>query len=162
MFQTSSKTIELERGRIYIAKNQLFAYETFSKIVLAGSEGLCITREHPTKMRKRLGLEKTPIVWLTGEASPNEHTIGSLQDLSITLGDFLQKAEHPILLLDGFEYLISNNTFESFLKFLQIIRDRVQSHNAIVIAPMMEKAFEPRALGLIEREAIILEQKAER
>jgi len=157
---TPLKTIELERGRIYITRKQSFAYETFSKIVLAGSEGLCITREYPPKIRKRLGLEKTPIVWLTGEASPNEHTIGSLQDLSITLGDFLQKAEHPILLLDGFEYLITNNTFESFLKFLQIIRDRVQSHNAIVIAPLMEKAFEPRTLGLIERETTTLESKS--
>jgi len=159
---TPIQTIELERGRIYITRNnQSFAYETFSKIVLAGSEGLCITREHPSKIRKRLGLEKTPIIWLTGEASPNEHTIGSLQDLSITLGDFLQKAEQPILLLDGFEYLITNNNFESFLKFLQIIRDRVQSHNAIVIAPVLEKAFEPRTLGLIERETTTLEPKAQ-
>jgi PAS domain S-box-containing protein len=157
---TPIKTVELERGRIYITNNNAsLAYETFSKFVLAGSEGLCVTREHPSKIRKRLGLEKTPIVWLTGEASPNEHTIGSLQDLSITLGDFLQKAEHPILLLDGFEYLITNNTFESFLKFLQIIRDRVQSHNAIVLAPLMEKAFESRTLGLIERETTILETK---
>ncbi|HYW01351.1 MAG TPA: PAS domain-containing protein, partial [Candidatus Acidoferrum sp.] len=155
-----NKRPELEVGVIYITKNgQSFAYETFSKFVLAGSEGLCVTREHPSKIRKRLGLEKTPIIWLTGEASPNEHTIGSLQDLSITLGDFLQKAEHPILLLDGFEYLITNNTFESFLKFLQIIRDRVQTHNAIVIAPIMEKTFEPRALGLIERETTTLEPK---
>ncbi len=157
---TPIKTIELERGRIYITGKQSLAYETFSKIVLAGSEGLCVTREYPSKVRKKLGLEKTPIVWLTGEASPNEHTIGSLQDLSITLGDFLQKAEQPILLLDGFEYLITNNTFESFLKFLQIIRDRVQSHNAIVLAPLMEKAFEPRTLGLIERETTTLEPKA--
>src|SRR5208337_3699903 len=160
---TPIKTIELERGRVYITNNnQSFAYETFSKLVLVGSEGLCITREHPSKIRKRLGLEKTPIVWLTGEASPNEHTIASLQDLSITLGDFLQKAEHPILLLDGFEYLISNNTFESFLKFLQVIRDRVQTHNGILIAPITEKAFEPRALGLIERETIILDPKTQR
>jgi len=158
-----NKRPELEVGVIYITKNgQSFAYETFSKFVLAGSEGLCVTREHPSKIRKRLGLEKTPIIWLTGEASPNEHTIGSLQDLSITLGDFLQKAEHPILLLDGFEYLITNNTFESFLKFLQIIRDRVQTHNAIVIAPIMEKTFEPRALGLIERETTTLEPKPQR
>jgi PAS domain S-box-containing protein len=62
---------------------------------------------------------------------------------------------------DGFEYLISNNSFESFLKFLQIIRGRVQNHNAIVIAPLMEKAFEPRALGLIERETTILEPKTQ-
>jgi PAS domain S-box-containing protein len=154
------KRPELELGNIYLTKNQSFAYEIFSKFVLAGSEGLCVTREHPTKMRKRLGLEKTPIVWLTGEAFPNEHTIGSLQDLSITLGDFLQKAERPIVMLDGFEYLITNHTFESFLKFLQIIRDRIQSHNAILIAPITEKAFEPRTLGLIERETTILEPKA--
>jgi PAS domain S-box-containing protein len=156
------KKPELELGSIYLTNNQPFAYEIFTKFVLAGSEGLCITREHPSKMRKRLGLEKTPIVWLTGEAFPNEHTIGSLQDLSITLGDFLQKAEHPIIMLDGFEYLITNHTFESFLKFLQIIRDRVQSHNAILIAPITEKAFEPRALGLIEREATILEPKPQK
>jgi len=157
----SLEKLELEVGIIYITKNDpSFAYEVFSKFVSAGFQGLCITREQPSKLRKSLGLEKTPILWLAGESSPNEQTIGSMQDLSITLGDFLQKAEQPILLLDGFEYLIANNTFESFLKFLQIIRGRVQNHNAIVIAPVLEKAFEPRTLALIERETTTLEPKS--
>jgi PAS domain S-box-containing protein len=157
----SLEKLELEVGIIYITKNDVsFAYEVFSKFVSAGFQGLCVTREQPSKLRKRLGLEKTPIIWLAGESSPNEQTIGSMQDLSITLGDFLQKAKQPILLLDGFEYLIANNTFESFLKFLQIIRGRVQNHNAIVIAPVLEKAFEPRTLALIERETTTLEPKS--
>jgi archaellum biogenesis ATPase FlaH len=67
------------------------------------------------------------------------------------------KAEQPILLMDGFEYLISNNSFEAFLKFLQTVRGRVQNHNAIVIAPLMEKVLEPRELGLIEIETTTLE-----
>jgi len=155
---SSLKDLELEVGIIYITKSDIsFAYEVFSKFVLTGFQGLCVTREKPSKLRTKLGLEKTPILWLTGESFPNEQTIGSLQDLSIIIGDFLMKAEQPILLMDGFEYLISNNSFEAFLKFLQTVRGRVQNHNAIVIAPLMEKVLEPRELGLIEIETTTLE-----
>ncbi|HMK84087.1 MAG TPA: DUF835 domain-containing protein, partial [Candidatus Bathyarchaeia archaeon] len=150
---TTARKFNLEPGNVYLTKDDpSLAYEAFLENVRSGSEGVCITREHPGKVRKRLGLEKTPIIWLTGEASSEETTIATLQDLSITLGDFLMKAQRPIILLDGVEYLITNNTFESLLKFLQIIRDRVQAHEAVLIIPLMEKALEPRWVGLIENE----------
>jgi two-component system cell cycle response regulator len=107
---------------------------------------------YPPKVRTKYGLEKTPIVWLTSEASEGEQSVNSIQDLSIMIGDYLEKAEKAIVLLDGVEYLITNHGFESFLKFLQILKDRLQKRNAVLIAPVLEQALEPKELALVERE----------
>lgn len=77
-------------------------------------------------------------MWLTSEAISNEKTVESLQDVSIMVGDFLKRAQRPVVLIDGAEYLISNNAFESFLKFLEILRDRLQLHDVILLVPIAE------------------------
>lgn len=92
-------------------------------------------------------------MWLTSEAISNEKTVESLLDVSIMVGDFLKRAQRSVVLIDGAEYLISNNAFESFLKFLEILRDRLQLHDVILLVPIAEGALEPRWFKLIEREA---------
>jgi archaellum biogenesis ATPase FlaH len=72
------------------------------------------------------------------------------------IGDYLDKAEKAVVLIDGFEYLITNHGFEAFLKFLQILRDRMQKRNGVLIAPVLEQALDPKELGLIERETQVV------
>ncbi len=143
----------LESGQMYLVKKDpAKAFDVFAGTVFSGYEGLCVTRMYPPKVRTKYGLEKTPIVWLTSEASEGEKSVHSIQDLSIMIGDYLVKAEKAVVLIDGFEYLITNHGFESFLKFLQIVKDRLQRQNAILIAPVLEQALAPKELALIERE----------
>lgn len=87
---------------------------------LSGREGLCITREFPPRVRKKYGLKKTPFVWLTEEKVKDQSTVLSLSDLSILIDRFLETAPNGVVLVDGFEYLITNSGFESFIRFLQL------------------------------------------
>jgi hypothetical protein len=143
----------LKSGQMYLVKKDpAKAFDIFARTVFNGYEGLCITRVFPPTMRKKYGLEKTPIVWLTSEASAGEQSVKSIQELSILIGAFLQKAKKAVILLDGFEYIVTNNGFEPFIRFLQILNDRLQRSGGVLIAPLLEEALNPRELALVQRE----------
>lgn len=144
---------ELDLGGQYLVKNDLEkAFEVFTDRVLSGLDGLCITREHPAKVKRRYGLDRVPIIWLSAERIEGQITVDSLIDLSILIGNFLQKVKRGIVLLDGFEYLITNHGFNSFIRFLQFIKDRFERSNSILIAPLLEEALDMKETKLIERE----------
>jgi PAS domain S-box-containing protein len=147
----------LETGQLYLAKKDpAKAFDIFSNTVFSDHEGLCITRIYPAKIRSKYGLEKTPIVWLTGEATEGERSVQTMQDISIIIGEFLEKAMNPVILLDGFEYLITNNGFDSFIRFLQVVKDRLQRRNGVLIAPILEETLEPKELAFLNRETVTL------
>jgi PAS domain S-box-containing protein len=149
----SGLATSIEPGEMYLfKKNPADAFEVFANAVFAGHQGLCITRMYPPKLRSKYGLQKTPIVWLTDEATEGEQCVYSMQDLSILVGDYLAKAEKAVVLVDGFEYLITNHGFDAFLRLLQILKNRVQRRNGILIASVFAQALAPRDLALIERE----------
>jgi PAS domain S-box-containing protein len=143
----------LEPGQMYVVKKHPEkAFEMFASNVFSNHEGLCITRRYPPKVRSMYALEKTPIVWLTGEASETEKTVQSLQDISIIIANFMEKATSPAILIDGFEYLVTNSGFDSFLRFLQVLNDRLQRKGGVLFAPILEEAFGPKELALLHRE----------
>jgi len=151
--KVGKRRFELDFGCSYLVRNNVEkAFEVFADNVLSGLEGLCITREFPPKVRRKYGLERTPIVWLTHERAKDQRTVDSLQDLSVLIGNFLEKAKRGVVLLDGFEYLITNSGFEPFIRFLQLNRSRFEQHDSIFMAPLLEEAFNVKELKLIERE----------
>jgi len=147
------RRFELEFGGSYLVRDSVEkAFKVFADQVLSGFEGLCITRQFPPKVRGKYGLERTPIVWLTSERAEGEATVHSIQDLSILIASFLEKTKQAVVLLDGLEYLITNHGFELFIRFLQLSRSRFEQKDAILIAPLLEKALDAREVTLIERE----------
>jgi len=156
----TKRRFKLESGNAYLVKNNVEkAFEVFADNVLSGFEGLCITREFPPRVRKKYGLEKTPIIWLTEERTEGQMTVHTLQDLSIIIGNFLEKTRRGIVLLDGSEYLITSHGFEPFIRFLQLNRSRIEYNDAILIAPLSEEALEPKQEKLIIREMSTFESK---
>lgn len=151
--RVSKRRFELELGRSYLVKNDVEkAFQVFADHVLSGLEGLCITREFPPNVRRKYGLEKTPIVWLTEERAKGEMTVDSLQDLSILIQRFLENTKRSVVLLDGFEYLTTKSGFESFIRFLQLNRSRFEKSESILVAPVLEEALDLREAKLVERE----------
>jgi len=149
----ATRRFELESGSSYLVENDVEkAFEVFADNVLSGLEGLCITRQFPSKVRRKYGLEKTPIIWLTSEKAEGEVTVHSIQDLSILIANFLEKTKRGVVLLDGIEYLTTNHGFELFIRFLQMSRSRFEQKDAILIAPLLEEALDKREVKLIERE----------
>ena len=128
------------------------AYDMFADTIMTGTEGLCITRKLPRRLRETYGLKRTPIVLLTSEKVENERTINSLQDLSILISNYVDKAEKPLILIDGIEYLVSHQGFDPVYHFLQAKGTQVEAADGIMIIPFFKETLEPRQVKLLERE----------
>ena len=151
--RSSRKRYEIQFGSSCIVKNDVKkAFEIFVDNVLSGSEGLCITRQFPPKVRKKYGLQRTPIVRLTQEKVEREQTVYSLQDLSTMVKSFLASVNEGIVLLDGIEYLVLNHEFGSVVRLIQSLRSRVEMKKSILIAPLFDDTLDVKYVKLIERE----------
>ncbi len=156
-FKIRERACELDFGETYLVREDVEkSFTIFTDNVLSGVEGLCISRIYPPKIRRKYGLQKTPIIWLTEEKVEDENTIYSLQDLSIMINNFLEGAENRIVLLDGIEYLITNHGFDSFIHFLQITQNRIERCNSILVTSLVKEAVKVTEASLIERETTIL------
>jgi PAS domain S-box-containing protein len=151
---------KLEFGSNYLMVDNIdLAYDMFTDTIMTGTEGLCITRKVPRKLRERYGLKRTPIVWLTSERVDGERIINSLQDLSILISNYVDKAQKPLILIDGIEYLISHQGFDSVYHFLQAKGTQVEAAGGTIIVPFFKETLEPRQVKLLEREFSVFKQK---
>lgn len=151
---------ELDICTGYLIKEEVpdRSYEIFKDWVTHGHQGLCITRDFPAKIRKKYGLEKTPIIWLSTSDTENTVPPQNLSALFYHIENFLKKSENGILLLSGLEYLITHNTYQSVLKFIQLLNEQIALRGAVLIVPISPLTMEEKDLKLFERELTLLEK----
>jgi len=143
----------VEFGNSYLVPDNVgLAYELFLEAIMSGTEGLCITRTAPAKIREKYKLHRTPVIWLTDEVVEDEKVIHSLQDLSILVSNYVQKASKPVILIDGIEYLISHKGFDSVYHLMQAKRTQMEANQGILIVPLFRDAVEAKEAKLMERE----------
>ncbi len=144
----------LERGVAYLveAEDADGAYKLFVDELASGNQGLCITRDFPTKIRRQYGLTNTPVLWLSNAEQEFAVEPVQLGKLYHKIEDFLKKAEHATVMISGLEYLIVQNNYHSALKFLQLVRDQVAIYDSVLIATISPSTLSEKDLKLIERE----------
>ncbi|MCD1296159.1 hypothetical protein CUJ83_14240 [Methanocella sp. CWC-04] len=134
--------------------------EIFADQVKHNIQGLCISRKNPKNIRQMYGLEKTPVVWLNSSDSvAGENCIkpDNLTGLTATLHKFLMEAEDGIILLDGMEYLMTRNSYESLLKFIHFINDRVMQSRCRVFFCIDTLALDERQYHILRSEMLEFE-----
>jgi len=144
-----SQEYHLEKGVIYFFDKSKGSnhMDVFSDQVRHSVSGLCITRQNPSRIRAKYGLTKTPIIWLNGsDATTGETCIkpDNLAGLSSIIYKFMTEAKNGFIMLDGIEYLITRNSFESVLKFINTINDRVMTLNGRMLFCIDSRALEIR------------------
>jgi PAS domain S-box-containing protein len=153
MDQAGQGRCRVKPGNGYIVPDDVgLAYELFLEAIMSGTEGLCITRTAPARIRDRYSLQRTPVIWLTDEAVEGEKTVHTLQDLSILISNYVRRATKPVILIDGIEYLISHKNFESVYHLLQAKRTQMEAYQGILIVPFFRDAVETKEAKLLERE----------
>ena len=162
--RSSAKVYELRRGFSYLVKeNKPYkSFEMFMDQVTHNIQGLCVTRQHPSILRKEWGLEKTPIIWLSnqlGKVYVNPSNIGILSD---TIVRFVEKSGDSVVLMDGVEFLIVNNDFEKVLRMIHHITEAVMENRSRLIVSVDPRTLELRELALLERNMEIIEAEEAR
>ncbi len=56
-----------------------------------------------------------------------------------------------MVLLDGLEYLVSNNDFNKVLRVIDQVNDHISQSTSRMILPVDPRAFEPKEVALLER-----------
>ncbi|MDG6220384.1 MAG: isoleucine--tRNA ligase [Candidatus Thermoplasmatota archaeon] len=117
------------------------AFAIFNSQMEAGFNGLCITKDYPDKMRKKHGLKDARIIWLSETEKDDAVPPKNLEKINFLVEGFLKEGK-SVVMLDGIEYLTTNNKFQSVLRLVGTIKDQASVHGGIVIIPV-----EPAALG---------------
>jgi len=126
-------------------------YRLFQEAIAHGRRGLCITRVYPQKLRERFGSEDLTILWLSNVGKDDAIRPKDLEKLSLSVEQFVAR-EKGVVLLDGLEYLVTNNNFLTVLRLVQSMRDHVAVNNGVFLLSVSPPALENHQLTLLERE----------
>ncbi len=149
------KESHVEPGTTYLLKEQKpdRSNRIFTQQMNAGYKGLYITRSNPKQVRKKYDLGDADVCWLTGVKTDEDiKSVSGLQELSILVSNFIDENSKSVILLDGLEYLISNNDFPIVLRLVQQIRDKVSTSESNMLIPLNPAALDERQVTLLERE----------
>jgi hypothetical protein len=133
----------------------------FSRLTREGARGLCITRLHPSVAINRFSLRATRFVWLTRmergapDGAPDEVEFVSPTNLPLlasTIQEFLGANAGGVVLLEGLEYLVTQNDFRQVLRFVQTVNERVVLSNSYLLVSVNPNAMNPQDYELLGRE----------
>lgn len=159
-------TAEVERvepGMTYIIKDRNMDHPiTVLKGELAdGAAGLCILRTPPAVVKKRFAIDCS-MIWLTKtETAPADDEVKRIEavsptdlpKLTTTIKSFLSEEKRGVIVLEGLEYLVTQNDFKSVLKFVTTIKDQVFLAKGVLLIPFDPTVFDAKDLKALEREA---------
>ncbi|HEC88538.1 MAG TPA: DUF835 domain-containing protein [Thermoplasmata archaeon] len=144
----------LEPGYSYLIKEEkpFVAFDIFVDQVTHGNRGLCITRQHPSKVRVNYGLKRTPILWFSQTGAENSIDPSNISKLVHTIRNFVKENKGSVVLLDGVEYLKLQNDFNLVMKYLNMINDIIMAEEAKLILPVNPKTLTENEMAYMERE----------
>ena len=144
---------EFRPGNVYLVEERRprFSFDLFEHALSSGFRGLVVSRELPKRVQADRNLGDSRVVWLTnlvGEGRINPTAIGILMS---QVRSFIEGNPRTIVLIDGFEYLVSLNTYDRMLQFMNQLRDIVMTNESSLIVPIDPRTLSEREIALLER-----------
>ena len=146
---------ELQPGRSYLVEEERpqEAYRFFLQALHGSDPGLVITRMNPKRVGEKFNLQAHKVLWLTDRESQSEDTIApALERLVYEIEEFMSNHPRGAILLDGVEYLVSNNSFDAVLKFVRRIVDTVSEGPHVFLISLGPATLKDQELSVLERE----------
>ena len=156
-----SRKYDFPHGKCFIVEESPpdLSFDAFVNILSTQEDacaritGLAISRQHPDLIKQKYGLEKTPIFWLATRAGQDVIAPTNLGILTHTIVKFVEENPCGVILLDGLEYLVSNNDFNKVLRVINQVADHVAQSKCRLIVPVDPRAFDTKEVALLERNA---------
>jgi hypothetical protein len=144
---------EIVKSQMYMVEEDRpeVAYQLFVEALAKGTPGLCFTRVYPAILTQKYDFGATNVLWLSNAGKDESIRPRDLERLSLLLEQFLVE-EKGVALIDGIEYLITNNDFVTVLRLIQSIRDQVAMNEAVMIVTLNPSTLGYQELNLLERE----------
>ncbi len=147
----------LQEGSITIVheKRAEASYAIVRYTAADGIPCMIIGREPPDRLQSVRGIrvDEENVIWLTnlvGRRCVNPTHLGSVLN---ALTRFLDSNSKGLVLIDGIEYLITNNGFDQVLKFINKIEDMIITSGIAFLVTLDPRTLDAQHLALIERGA---------
>ena len=151
----ASTPVELRAGRSYLVEEDRpdLAYKLLAGAVQGSQGGLLITRTNPRRVREQFPLESVTVLWLTDREGSREETIApALERIVYEIERFMSKHPRGSVMLDGIEYLVSNNSFDAVLRFVRRLVDSVSEGHFRFLISLGPATVKEQELKMLERE----------
>jgi chromosomal replication initiator protein DnaA len=133
------------------------AFRRFATFLEGGGGGLVISRTNPRRAREAHGVTTQRLLWLTDREGSAEDTIPpALERIVYEIEGFLAKQARGAVLLDGIEYLVSNNSFDAVLKFVRRLLDTFSESRYVLILSVGPATLQEQELKVLEREMDVI------
>jgi chromosomal replication initiator protein DnaA len=150
---------ELTPGRSYLIEEErpAKAFRLLTDFLGGGGGGLVITRTNPKRVRQGHDLSAERVLWLTDREGSAEETIApTLERIVYEIEDFMGKQPRGAILLDGIEYLVSNNSFDAVLMFVRRLLDAISESRYAFIISLGPATLKDQELKVLEREMEVI------
>ncbi|MBU7032924.1 MAG: PAS domain S-box protein [Theionarchaea archaeon] len=139
----SKYNLELQETYLLEEEKPRKAFDIFADLVKHGFRGFGICRTHPQKVRELFNLEKTPMMWLSEIDTSQVEQVGpkDIPKLIYLVSEFIKRAQPAAVLIEGVEYLVIQNDFNTILRLLHTLADHVATSHSVLLLPINPKAL---------------------
>lgn len=136
-------------------KRSEISYAILRRMSSEGTACMIIGREPPERLQSTRGIriDDENVIWLTNLVGRRCVNPTHLSSVLSALTRFLDGNRRGLVLLDGVEYLITNNGFDQVLKFINKIEDMIITSGITVLVTVDPRTLDAQNLALIERGA---------
>lgn len=162
IYQHDTRPVEEGRGCIVKERAPDRSFLIFNELLDRGGRGLCVTRIHPDELRDRYGMEGVRFVWLA-RSEKKETVLGALgaeeeyvsptnlAGLASLLIGFIEEGGN-VIILEGTEYLVTQNDFNPVLKFLMKVNERALLKGVTFLLSIDPATVDIKEYQLLSRE----------
>ncbi|AEC51532.1 hypothetical protein PNA2_0616 [Pyrococcus sp. NA2] len=128
-------------------------YEAFKTLLKARLPGIAISRDPPEVFREKLGLQLTPVIWISKVEHEEAISPTRLEFLLQRISDFLKSVDiDKVILIDCVDYLALENGENAVSKFITMLKDLAILYRGIVLVSLDENTISKTLYNFLKRE----------
>ncbi|UCH90190.1 MAG: DUF835 domain-containing protein [Thermoplasmata archaeon] len=137
---------------LYLVKeeNPEKSFRIFQGFLDVGVNGLCISNMSPETLYDSYGLDTNNIIWLCNTVGENTVDPKDLSKLITCINEFIENHGNSVILLDGLEYLITQNGLGKVLQSLNELNEQINK-DSMFILPIHPNALRKNDLDQLEK-----------
>ena|GEM_PF-2196743 len=138
------------------------SYAILRQFFVKGMGCLIVGREPPERIRETKGLpiEDENVIWLTTLVGKRCFNPTHLNNIASSISKFIDGNRNGVILVDGIEYLITNNGFEQVVKFLNRLQDMIASSSMKLVVSVDPRTMDKQSLALLEKGSYVITAEA--
>ncbi len=154
----------LKPGHSYLVEEEKpsLSLRILGDLTRGGRPGLFITRKNPMSLVEDFQLGNAQGFWLVADtriSGTAQTLMPSLEMILLRVEGFIRANPRGAILIDGVEFLVDTNNFNSVLGFLRRAVDMVSRGEQILLVSVSPKTLHEREVKGLEREMDVLRTK---